>query len=211
MKPALLFAYILITVLFAGNCYAQEQEQKKESYKSLKSRSSRTGIEQLFRTANELKTSNPSQALNNVQDALSMSMAQSDGFNEAKCYLLLGEINENIQEWGLALDNYEHAYQKLYKNYSNAVEYQYTLRGLGNTYLKLGNYSQALRYFQETLNLSLSDLGKTERQLDVSEVYFQMGNYQEALRVIEGSESNLKNRNEVIEGKIQNQKAKIYT
>ena len=65
-------------------------------------------------------------------------------FNEAKCYLLLGEINENIQEWGLALDNYERAYQKLSGNYSNSAEYQRTLRGLGNTYLKLGNYAQSL-------------------------------------------------------------------
>lgn len=210
MKLALLLICILISVVLAGNSYAQEPSQKKESYKSLKSRSSRSEIEQLLREANELKTSNPSQALNNVQDALGMSIAQSDDFNEAKCYLLLGEINENIQEWGLAVDNYERAYQKLSSRYSSSAEYQRTLRGLGNTHLKLRNYAPALRYFQETIKLPLGDTEKIERQLDISEVYYQMDNYTEALNVIEetGSTSNV--RSEVLEGKIQNQKAKIY-
>ena len=210
MKHTFLIISLLAGALLAVDGYAQEPEQKKESYKSLKSRSSRTGIEQLLREANELKTSNPSQALNNVQDALGMSIAQSDGFNEAKCYLLLGEINENIQEWGLALDNYERAYQKLSNSYASTVEYQHTLRGLGNTYLKLGNYAQALRYFQETVKMPLSDTEKTERQLDISEVYYQMGNYTEALKIIEETGSTSKIRNETLEGKIQNQKAKIY-
>lgn len=208
MKYTFLIACVLVGSLLAGKCYAQEQ--KKESYKSLKSRSSRAGIEQLLREANELKTSNPSQALNNVQDALGMSISESDGFNEAKCYLLLGEINGNIQEWGLALDNYERAHQKLSTAHTSTVEYQRTLRGLGNTHLKLGNHTLALRYFQETIKLPLSDAEKTERQLDISEVYYQMGNYTEALKVMEETGSISKIRHEALEGKIQNQKAKIY-
>ena len=210
MKHHFLFAYILLSIVLAGNCYGQEQAEKKESYKSLKSRSSRSGIEQLLQEANELKTSNPSQSLNNVQDALGMSIAQRDTYSEARCYLLLGEINENIQEWGLAIDNYERAYQKLFKSYRNTVDYKLALRGLGNTYLKVGNYSQALRYFQESLSLTMNELEKTERLLDISEVYYQMSNYSEALRVLEEAEGSLKIQNEVIEGKIQNQKAKIY-
>jgi tetratricopeptide (TPR) repeat protein len=210
MKHTFLIIVIFASGLFAANGYAQEPSQKKESYKSLKSRSSRSSIEQLLRDANELKISNPSQALSNVQDALGMSLAQNDNFNAAKCYLLLGEINENISEWGLALDNYENAYQKLSANYSNTVEFQRTLRGLGNTYLKLTNYAQSLRYYQEAIRLPLNETEKTECQLDISEVYYQMGNYTEALKVIEETTA-LKIRNEVLEGKIQNQKAKIYT
>lgn len=205
-----LLVAILVSGLFATNCYAQEQSQKKESYKSLKSRSSRSSIEQLLREANELKTSNPAQALSNVQDALGMSLAQNDHFNAAKCYLLLGEINENISEWSLALENYENAYQKLSASYSNTMEYQHALRGLGKMHLNLHNYAQSLRSFQEAIKLPLGETEKTERQLDISEVYYQMGNYTEALKVIEET-SALKIRNEVLEGRIQNQKAKIYT
>ncbi len=210
MKHTFLIICIYFSTILAANCSAQEPTQKKESYKSLKSRSSLSSIEQLLREANELKISNPSQSLDNVQEALGMSLAQNDGFNEAKCYLLLGEINENIQEWSLALDNYGRAYQKLAGKYSTTTEYQLTLRGLGNTYLKSGNHTQALRYFQETLKLPLSDSEKTERQLDISEVFYQMGNYTEALKVLEEITNNTGTRNEALDGKIQNQKAKIY-
>lgn len=210
MKNAFLITCMFASLVQAGQCLAQEPSQKKESYKSLKSRSSLSSIEQLLREANELKISNPSQSLDNVQEALGMSLAQNDGFNEAKCYLLLGDINENIQEWSLALDNYGRAYQKLAGKYSTTTEYQLTLRGLGNTYLKSGNHTQSLRYFQETLKLPLSDIEKTERLLDISEVYYQMGNYTEALNVLEEKPNNTGTRNEALDGKIQNQKAKIY-
>jgi tetratricopeptide (TPR) repeat protein len=210
MKYTFLIVCMIASTLLAVNCYAQEPSQKKESYKSLKSRSSLSNIEQLLREANELKTTNPSEALNNVQEALGMSLAQSDVFNEARCHLLLGEINENIQEWELALDNYENAYQKLSGQYKSTAEYPRTLRGLGNTYLKLGNFTQALRYLEETLTLSLSNTESAERKLDISEVYYQMNNYAAALKAVEEIQLTSKIRNEVLEGKIQNQKAKIY-
>ncbi len=209
MKYILLLISILAGSLLAVNCYAQA-DQKKESYKSLKSRSSLTSIEQLLREANELKQTNPAQALNNVQEALGMSIAQDDEFNESKCYLLLGEINEGISEWGLALTNYERASQKLTTNYSRTEEYQLALRGLGTMHLRLANYPDALRYFQDALKLPLSSIEIAERQLDISEVYYQMGNYVQALKVVTEIKINSKVSNESLDSKIQNQKAKIY-
>ncbi len=209
MNRIIIFLCILSLLVAARNSYAQKDD-KKESYKSLKSRSSRTGIEHLLSEADRLKTANPAQALANVQEALGMSLAQQDVLNESKCYLLLGEINEGISEWNLALNNYEKAYQKLSNSYSKTVEYKNTLRGLSAMYLKLGNHQQALYYIQETLKLPLSDIETAERQLDISEVYYQMGNYAEALKAVEDIKINSKIRNESLEGKIQNQKAKIY-
>ncbi|MBL7872314.1 MAG: histidine kinase [Cyclobacteriaceae bacterium] len=204
-----IFLMCLFTLFLAGNSYAQKDD-KKESYKSLKSRSSIASIEHLLSEADKLKIANPTQALANVQEALGMSLAQKDVLNESKCYLLLGEINEGISEWNLALNNYEKAYQKLSNNYSKTTEYKNTLRGLSAMYVKLGNHQQALYYIQETLKLPLSNTETAERQLDISEVYYQMGNYTEALKAVEGIKINSKVRNESLEGKIQNQKAKIY-
>jgi tetratricopeptide (TPR) repeat protein len=213
VKKKIMNRIILLVMLFllvvARSVYAQKDD-KKESYKSLKSRSSSTSIEQLLSEANRLKISNPAQALTNVQEALGMSLAQQDVLNESKCYLLLGEINEGISEWALALNNYEKAYQKLSNNYSKTTEYKNTLRGLSAMYLKLGNYQQALYHIQEMLKLPLNNTETAERQLDISEVYYQMGNYAEALKVVENIKVNSKIRNESLEGKIQNQKAKIY-
>lgn len=203
-----LLTFLLVTFLACGICFAQKK--KADSYSDFKSRSSQSSIAQLLRNAESVKDSNPSQALTFVQEALGMSLAQGDILSEAKCYLLLGEINEQISEWTLALENYNKAYQRLAVRYSSSAEYVRTLRGLGNMYLKLTNYNQALTYYRQTLELRLGAEEKAERQLDISEVYYQMGDYTQALATVEEIKVNQKVASDVLLGKIQNQKAKIY-
>lgn len=209
MKQTPLLICILLSQLLAATCYGQE-EQKKDSYKSFKSRSSQRDIEQLLTEANTLKFNNPAKALANVQEALGMSLAQQDIFNESKCYLLIGEINASISEWSLALTNYERAYQKLKPKYDNTSEYKTALRGLANANLKLANYPEALRYYQEASALQRDKNELAEGQLDISEVYYQMKNYREALNAVEQIKLNSKLQSDLLAVKIQNQKAKIY-
>lgn len=207
MKKFLLLLWITVFAS-VGPCFAQKKKQ--DSYSDFKSRSSQTSITQLLRNAESTKKDNPTQALNFVQEALGMSLSQGDIVNEARCYLLIGEINEQINEWTLALENYTKAYQLLAVRYASSTEYGRTLRGLGNTYLKLANYDQALNYYNQTLALRLSATEKAELQLDISEVYFQKGDYAQALAKVEEIKINQKVGDDVLLGKIQNQKAKIY-
>jgi tetratricopeptide (TPR) repeat protein len=209
MRSYCTISTIFLLLFLSGSGHAQEkQESKKNSYKSLKSRSSQSSIQQLLQEATVLKGTNPAQSLSNIQEALGMSLAQGDVFQEARCYLMLGEINEGIQEWNLALDNYEKAYQKLRSQYEKTAEYKRALQGLGATNLKLGNYQIALAYFQQTLSLPLPADELTERYLDISEVYYQMGSYNEALEAVEEITVNI--QRDVVASKVQNQKAKIY-
>jgi tetratricopeptide (TPR) repeat protein len=207
MKKFLLLLWITVFAS-VGPCFAQKK--KLDSYSDFKSRSSQTSITQLLRDAESTKKDNPTQALSFVQEALGMSLSQGDVVNEARCYLLIGEINEQINEWTLALENYTKAYQLLAVRYASSTEYSRTLRGLGNTYLKLANYDQALNYYNQTLALRLSATEKAERQLDISEVHFQKGDYAQALAQVEEIKINQKVGDDVLLGKIQNQKAKIY-
>jgi tetratricopeptide (TPR) repeat protein len=207
MKKFLLLLWITVFAS-VGPCFAQKK--KLDSYSDFKSRSSQTSITQLLRDAESTKKDNPTQALSFVQEALGMSLSQGDAINEARCYLLIGEINEQINEWTLALENYTKAYQLLAVRYASSTEYSRTLRGLGNTYLKLANYDQALNYYNQTLALRLSATEKAERQLDISEVHFQKGDYAQALAQVEEIKINQKVGDDVLLGKIQNQKAKIY-
>jgi tetratricopeptide (TPR) repeat protein len=207
MKKFLLLLWITVFAS-VGPCFAQKK--KLDSYSDFKSRSSQTSITQLLRDAESTKKDNPTQALSFVQEALGMSLSQGDVVNEARCYLLIGEINEQINEWTLALENYTKAYQLLAVRYASSTEYGRTLRGLGNTYLKLANYDQALNYYNQTLALRLSATEKAERQLDISEVHFQKGDYAQALSQVEEIKINQKVGDDVLLGKIQNQKAKIY-
>lgn len=208
MKRLLTFFLATALVCLCNVCLAQKK--KADSYSDFKSRSSQGSITQLLRDAELTKSANPAQALNYVQEALGMSLAQADALNEARCYLLIGEINEQINEWTLALENYTKAYQRLAVRYASTPDYARTLRGLGNTYLKMANYDKALDYYRQTLALRLTDTEKAERQLDISEVYYQMGDYTGALTAVEEIKVNPKIAGDVLLGKVQNQKAKIY-
>jgi tetratricopeptide (TPR) repeat protein len=181
MRQKVFIYSIIITVLFMGmNCFAQ----KVESYKSLKKRSNRTEAEQLLQEAEALKTKNPDEALDKVQEALAMSIAQRDNFTEGRSYILLAEINEGIFVWKLAHENYQRAHEKL-AAYTSTPEYLTTIKGLGNTSLELKNYEAALQYYKQGLSMQLSGKDRMELLIATSEVYYQMENYAEALKILE--------------------------
>jgi tetratricopeptide (TPR) repeat protein len=207
MKKTILYLFPFF-LLFAWNS-GFAQKEMKEDYKKLKSRSSVRGASQLLREADALKTTNVKEALNKVQDALAMSIAEKDDFNEGKCYLLLGQINTNIQEWKLALENFSRAYEKLRLRYASSVEYQQAIEGLGNTQLELGNYEASLQHFQSALLLKISSDERSALQLQISEVYYRMGNYAEASRALDNIPVS-KILNTSLDTRIQNQRAKIY-
>ncbi len=204
---------LLFTVLcIGGETFAQKSEKqskKSDSYQDYKLKSSPNDAEQLLKEANSLKTKNPDEALNKVKEALGLSIAQGNSLNEARCYLLIGGINENITEWKLALENYIRAYDKLKGSFSSTTEYRSALLGLGNSNLRLGYFQESLRYYQELLSMRLGNTEKKERQLDVSEVYYQMGNYEEALKTLDNITSG-KISDPSFDARVQNQKAKIY-
>ncbi len=186
---------ILVTPLFA--------QKKKESYRNLKSRSSSSEIEQLLNEAETLKTKNPDAALDQIQEALAMSVAQEDHFNEGRAYILLAEINEGILEWKLANENYLRAKEKLSTN-TSLPGYLTALNGLGNTNLKLQNYDEALRYYQEALTLRITSTQRTQLQIAISEVYYQMGQYSEAAKVLNNTTTA-----KVVNPELENQKTKV--
>jgi tetratricopeptide (TPR) repeat protein len=194
-----------------------EEPQKSQRYQSL--RSSVQDVDLLLEQGRNIKDTDPKGALNKVEEALGISIAQNNIKNEGKSYVLLGEINESIEEWKLALENYRSAYDLLKpassgkiisKKYDEASpDLIRAVRGLGTTNLQLGNHDLALSFFREALGLHPNSLDRAEIELDISEAWFQKGNYEEALKTVE-SITPPKNFNESLESRIQNQKAKIY-
>lgn len=196
-----LFISSILAVILILPCLAQKQ--KGESYRKLKSRASTTGIEQLLGEAENLKVKNPDAALDKIQEALAMSVAEQDTFNEGRAYILLAQINEGILEWKLAFENYARAKEKLTNAYS--PQYLTVLSGLGNSSLKLRNYDEALRYYQEALSMKLTASERMQLQIALSEVYYQMGNYSEAAKAL-GTATDSK---KVINPELENQRTKI--
>jgi tetratricopeptide (TPR) repeat protein len=159
------------------------------------------GASQLLNEAEVLKNKNPDAALDKVKEALAMSIAQNDDFNEGRSHILLAEINEGILEWKLAYENYLRAYEK-FSTTASSAQYIPTLKGLGNTSLKLGNYERSLQYYQQGLSLRLNTAQQMEFQIAISEVYYQMGNYVEAMKVLEKTAEPSKIANPQLENQI---------
>ena len=86
-----LFLLAFIVTLWARPCLGQKE---KESYK--KNLSSRASAQQLLNEAATLKNTNPDAALDQVRQALAISVAQGDEFNEGRAYILLAEVNEGF-------------------------------------------------------------------------------------------------------------------
>jgi Histidine kinase len=216
------FASILIfilTILNAVDGVAQESKKesqnksssqkmkKQEVYRDYKSRSASTNIAQLLDEAAANKISNPSFALDKVQEALAISVADGNELNQAKCYLLIAEINAQIPEWKFAQENYRKAYQTLSENFSSSTEYLQATKGLGKSNLELKAFQEALNYFQEGIERTDGD-EKSELQLGLSEVYYQMGNYSAAKKSLDNI-SVKRVFNEIFSTRLRNQRAKI--
>jgi tetratricopeptide (TPR) repeat protein len=209
---------ICVTLIFglAGPASGQQKssapDSKKESYYKFKNRlPSEPDAAGLLEEAELLKVTQPGEALNKVEEALGISVAQGDSFNEGKAYMLIGEINDGIQEWNLALANYLKAHEKFRGEFLATPEYRKVLQGLGNANLRLGLYQEALRYLQEAVALDADREYRAERWLDISEVYYQMGDYAEAQKALDNISLSRRKAASSLDVRVQNQRAKVNT
>ena len=211
------FVLLIFFVTISLNTIAQSKKQ--EAYRTYKEKSSRSSVTQLLTEANSQKEKNPAAALETVQEALAISVADGNEVNQAKCYLLLGEINEKISAWTLAKENYLKAYQLLNRESNtdskkisskafspSSTDKLTALKGLGNTSLQLKLYDDALRYFEEGIALSS---GKTrgEFELGKSEAQYQSGNYEQADKTLD----QLSDADDELKTVKDNQRAKVNT
>ena len=88
------------SVIFSGLA----QEKKAGRYESFKLKAGTETVDELLARARKLKETDRAGALNNIEEALGISLTAGNALDEGKCYLLLGEINVSIDEWKLALD-----------------------------------------------------------------------------------------------------------
>jgi len=179
--------FVIAFVIACGAAYAQpprstQDSKKKSKLSEYKSRSSNSSNELLEKASKEAEK-NPEAALDKVEDALAESIAQENSFNEARSYLLLGDINSRIPEWKLAAQNYERAYTILKASYPESGEFKNALQGLAKANLETGNYQASLENYKEVLTLPLSEPERKNVQLALSEVQYRMGNYDESLKL----------------------------
>jgi tetratricopeptide (TPR) repeat protein len=200
--------FIVLAIFAALPLITHGQEKTADRYRKLKSVDN--DADDLLKEAETLKDDNTSEALDKVEEALGVSLAQGDVLNESKSYIMLGEINMKIGEWKLALDNFTSAHDKLKDKYQKTAQYKQSLRGLAITNSNLGNYQQAIQFYETLSATRLTSAERVQIDLGISDVYYQMGNYAEALEVIRDYSSPKSSSTATDRGLIQNQQAKIY-
>lgn len=193
--------------------FGQEKKRKVSSYKSISSRNLKLdrSVPDLLQEAELIRLKNPKGALDRVEEALALSITQGSQFNEAKCYILLGKINQQISEWELAEKHYKDAHTILYKkSYLSTNELKQTLTGLAEVSVKQKKYTQALTYLSQKENVTTNTEQKITVDLDIADVQFLNASYDEVLKSVEKAEVLLKkNPNRLLQSRAQAIKAKV--
>ncbi|SMD31723.1 Histidine kinase [Reichenbachiella faecimaris] len=206
--------WILLALLNlnAGIC-AQEKSKKASKYKSLSERNITTGQDAmaLLDEAEGLINSDPSVALDLVERALATSITEQNVQNQAKCYLVLGKINESQKEFELAIQNYTDAYQKLGRVYTNTLSYQETLEGLAVANYTLKNFDQSKRFYQRLIETDVDENRRLEIELKLAEIEVELGETPQALeRVNQLEPSATYNQSRRLQSKGKVVKARAY-
>ena len=192
---------------------AQAPEKKSSKYKrSIDQRKLRMdkSVPVLLDEAEKLMEKNVKKALDKVEEALAQSISQESSFNEASCYVLLGRINQEIEQWDLALDSYDKAFKLLETSYRTTPQYTETLNGLSTIQNRMGRYNDAI----QTLSMKLEVTDKPEEivitHLDMADTYYDWEKLTEANQSVNTADSlinrsglrYLKRRSQAIKTKI---------
>ena len=214
LSGIMLFVMLQCGIVF---CYGQgEKKAASERYSKYKSSSS-DEASSLLNEAYALREKSPGEALDKVEEALGISIAQKNDLTEAKCYLFIGEINEGISEWQLADDNYRKAYDKLKYRKSDdkkasalpVNDLSRILNGLGNCNRKLGRYEESIAFYQEAFALAgKGSAASNQVILKIAEVQYEQQKYQDALKTLKRI-SYGKTLDEEVESSVQNLEARI--
>lgn len=211
MRFGLVIGVLLHALAFTA--VAQEGQGEKKAlprYEKFK-RSDVSEVDGLLREARDLKETDPSRALEKAGEALGISLSNRRPSLEAECYIVLGEINDEAQEWRLSLENYTAAYERLHDDFRDSHAFFVALMGISRAHLNLGNFNEAITHYNEALTLSLNPEKAADVRVGISEVYYQQGDYEQALHVLDevviGARQGI---SAAVVAAVQNQKAKIF-
>ncbi len=160
----------------------QKKKQSLDKYKSISRRNLKLdrSVSELLEDARQQMEFDNYGALDLVEEALALSITEDNKLDEARSYILLGEINQDIEEWELSVEIFQLAIRKLESQYTATKEYVEALNGLIKAYEYLEQYDKAILNLDKKLSVVTSNELKTGTYLDLAEVYLKSGNYDRA-------------------------------
>lgn len=207
-----ILALLVVSFVSLGG-QAQDKRKKSSKYKSLSERNIATdqSVPGLLAEAELLIPTSPTEALDLVEQALATSITQESTFNEAKCYVVLGKINESQTEFELAIQNYAYAYKRLASNYTNTSDFQQTLEGLGRGHFALSNLEESKQFYERLIQTEIDEAKRLEIELRLAEIEVELGDTPKALeRVNQLEPSATYNQSNTLLSKGRAVKARAY-
>lgn len=159
-------------------------------------------VQQLLNEAKVLQSKKPKEAIDKVEEALLISIKSKNTSDESECYLVLGEINNELKQWALATENFNLA--EVIINKRNSSQYNRLRLGRANSYMKQGQFDMAEKDYQDLLENASTEKEKTQALNGLGEVSIQKGQGQKAEQNFQQAlDLNLKsdNREEVSKSK----------
>ena len=186
------FITLWLLVLMLPVCALAQKEKKSSKYKrSLQQRNLKLdkSVPELLSDAEKIMGRDVKGALDKVEEALALSITEADEFGEASCYELLGRINRRIEQWELALDNYEKAFNILDPLYRGTPQHTQTIDGLSGVQNTLGRYEEAV----QTLSIKRAITNQPENlsitYMDLADTYYNWDKLTEAMQSVEKADS----------------------
>jgi two-component system LytT family sensor kinase len=190
------FRYILAATLLFMWFFIQMDAQQSQQYSKMRMPDERKNIELLLDSAETIIVSAPLKAFDYVEKALELSITGHDQVSETKCYVMLGRISYNLQQYDLAVSYY----LKALSMPSGRDEYVFnkTYLYLGQACEKSRKYTESIEYYEKYLEYvtgrnMLSEIIAV--RYDLARVYTSKGEYNKALREYDAIQKIEENQN----------------
>ncbi len=172
--------HIILIVLLIITSYVGAQNKKVSSY-------SRWPENTLLDSANYYVKTNPALAYDFVEQALEQAIKNKNRINEAECYTTIGNINYEVQQFDLAIDNYNKALLIL-SNSRNKKQELKIRKLLAKAHEANNNLDKSEAFYQESAQAAQSnsdDKELKESKTNLANIYQKQGKEEEAIEELE--------------------------
>lgn len=180
MYKRLLLIFLFIFLHFSG--YSQQKRKTVPSSKRMEIKQE-TSIPLLLQKAEKVSVKDPKEALNYLEEALSISLQEGDKLGEANTYVVLGNLNSKQKLYAQAVNFYTKALSIYEKEKQTALVLK-TRKHLGEAYESNSAYDNALEQYKKGLAEAEAAQNSSEAldfKNSMANVYKLQGKNEEAL------------------------------
>ena len=172
--------YIVLFVLLLVSQFSGAQSKKTSSF-------SRTGENSLLESANYYIEINPALAFDYAVQALEVSIKSKDRLNEGNSYIAIGDINYKVEQFDLALDNYNKALA-IFLQIENKEKEVYVKSLIAKAYGSSNDFEKSEALYKQSVEEAQTD--KDNRRLkkskkDLANIYQKQGEEDKAIQELE--------------------------